>query len=285
MIFLLNSLLNVVSAQSGSNVRCTFHDYEGMSAQLGLALDNSPGWCGTRYSVLNVARVTAVNGMGAGLCNQCLEITGSNGGPAVYVLAIDNKADPGLDVARSSFQALFPSANAYDPQLCNWRVVEPSRCGTICTGSAEECTPGVRNLLPAYLLPASRQAAQGLTAGSVTQRQAAPAAAAVRVASTVRAQTTHSSDIQKSDQTQQERAHGAQHTTARPTTTTHFTVTTTSVPEHVKTTEKSPETTGAGPTDLPVFGSAPFPNFGSPSAPISAASKLDISWLLLVLLL
>ena len=44
--------------------RCTTHDYELSLKQIGYpALDNSPGWCGIRYSMLNIARITAVNGL------------------------------------------------------------------------------------------------------------------------------------------------------------------------------------------------------------------------------
>lgn len=132
---------------------CTYHDYEGDRQRLGLAYDTSPGWCGIRYSVLNVARITAVHGLGTGMCNQCLEMQGIQGGPKVYVLAVDQKGGAGLDVAPSSFQAAFPGANILDPQTCSWRIVAPELCGTICYGSVEECTPGVRNLLPATLLP------------------------------------------------------------------------------------------------------------------------------------
>jgi hypothetical protein len=136
-----------------AQVRATYHDYEGDRARLGRAYDNSPGWCGIRYSVLNVARITAINGMNAGLCNQCLEVQNVNGGPVVYVLAVDWKADPGLDIARSSYAALTPGANPLDPQQVRYRVVDPSHCAGICQGTADECTPGRRNLLPAYLLP------------------------------------------------------------------------------------------------------------------------------------
>ncbi|KAJ2992211.1 hypothetical protein HDV02_003197 [Globomyces sp. JEL0801] len=120
---------------------------------------------GTRYSKLNIARITAVHGLQAGLCNQCLEMMNANGGPSVYVLAVDQKGDPGLDVAISSFSAAFPGANPLDPQTCKWRVVDPSKCGKICYGSKEECTPGVRNSLPAYLLPPLPDAPNGINIG------------------------------------------------------------------------------------------------------------------------
>ncbi|KAJ3280785.1 hypothetical protein HK104_000405 [Borealophlyctis nickersoniae] len=146
--------LTGVSAQGWSSGLCTFHNYEGDKARLGAAYDNSPGWCGIRYSALNAARITAVHGLDTGAkCGLCLEIASASGGPSAYVLAVDQKGAPGLDVAKSSFQAIFPKANPYDPQTCKWRTVASSLCQGVCFGSKQECTPGVRNLLPAYLLP------------------------------------------------------------------------------------------------------------------------------------
>jgi hypothetical protein len=115
--------------------------------------------------VLNIARITAVNGLNTpSNCNQCLEISGdgrSNQQP-VYVLAVDQKGDPGLDIARSSYQKLFPDKNWLDPQICNWRVVDSSYCAGICVGTPEECNQGSRNLLPAYLLPKMTSAKNGI---------------------------------------------------------------------------------------------------------------------------
>eukprot|EP00842_Homolaphlyctis_polyrhiza_P003779 jgi/Hompol1/4401/HPOL_007084-RA len=107
-------------------VLCTYQAYEEDKARLGAAADNAPGWCGIRYSALNAARIVAVNGLSDGLCAQCLEIKGN--GPSVYVLAIDLKEAPGLDIAGTSFHNLFPDRNILDPETCNWRVVDPSLC-------------------------------------------------------------------------------------------------------------------------------------------------------------
>jgi hypothetical protein len=148
LLFILASISTVFA-----QVLATYHDYEGDRATLGRAYDNSPGWCGIRYSVLNVARITAVNGLGESMCNQCLEVQNANGGPIVYVLAVDQKQGPGLDIARSSYAALTPAANPLDPQQVRYRVVDHSNCAGICQGTADECTPGRRNLLPANLLP------------------------------------------------------------------------------------------------------------------------------------
>ncbi|KAJ3278737.1 hypothetical protein HK104_002067 [Borealophlyctis nickersoniae] len=144
-----------VAAPAGwTEVPCTYHDYEGDKANLGAAYDNSPGWCGIRYSALNAARITAIDTMHESLCGKCLEIASSSGsGPSQYVLAIDQKGAPGLDVARTSFAAAFPGSNPLDPQSCMYRIVADEMCAGVCFGSAQECTPGVRNLLPAYLLP------------------------------------------------------------------------------------------------------------------------------------
>lgn len=80
---------------------------------------------------------------------------------SVYVLAVDLKGAPGLDVAKTSFAAAFPDANPYDPQMCRWRVVSDGYCGGVCFGVGEECTPGVRNLLPANLLGSADPPASG----------------------------------------------------------------------------------------------------------------------------
>ncbi|KAL2911798.1 hypothetical protein HK105_208731 [Polyrhizophydium stewartii] len=133
--------------------RCTYHPYQEDLARLGSAYDNSPGWCGIRYTALDITRVVAVNGVTAGDCAQCLEFRNAAGGPSEFVLIIDQKGDPGLDISRSSFSAAFPGQNPLDPQTCAWRIVDPSNCAGICRGSALECTPGQRNLLPASQLP------------------------------------------------------------------------------------------------------------------------------------
>ncbi|KAJ3308738.1 hypothetical protein HDV04_000834 [Boothiomyces sp. JEL0838] len=163
------ALLAPVFAQFGRDWqqgRCTYHPYEEDMKSLGNAYDNSPGWCGIRYTMLNVARIVAVHGLGAGNCNMCLEMANANGGPSVYILAVDQKGDPGLDVAKSSFQAAFPNSNALDPEVCKWRVVDHSFCGGICVGAPEECTEGQRNLLPGYLLPKLPPAVDGLNVGN-----------------------------------------------------------------------------------------------------------------------
>ncbi|KAI8926381.1 hypothetical protein BC831DRAFT_228438 [Entophlyctis helioformis] len=61
-----------VSAQNWQTGRCTYHPYEEDKARLGASYDNSPGWCGIRYSALNAARIVAVNGLGTGMCAQCI---------------------------------------------------------------------------------------------------------------------------------------------------------------------------------------------------------------------
>ncbi|KAJ3066956.1 hypothetical protein HK102_007522, partial [Quaeritorhiza haematococci] len=82
----------------------------------------APGFCGHRYSKLNAARITAVNGLTPNMCNQCLEVSSASGnGPVQYILAIDKKVGEGLDVARTSFAAMFPGSNPLDPQTCRWR--------------------------------------------------------------------------------------------------------------------------------------------------------------------
>ena len=161
LLLLIASSFRFVSAQSGT-VRCTFHDYEGTFNTFGMQLDYSPPYCGMRYSVLNNARVMAVSFMEPGMCNQCIQVFGASGSSA-YILAVDRKEADGLDIAGSSFQALFPGSNVLDPQTCSYQVVDHSYCAGICSGSAEECTLGVKNNLPANLLPAAGQNTNGLS--------------------------------------------------------------------------------------------------------------------------
>ncbi|KAL2911796.1 hypothetical protein HK105_208729 [Polyrhizophydium stewartii] len=175
-------LATTVAAQSAASSdwktgRCTYHPYQEDLARLGSAYDNSPGWCGIRYTALDITRVVAVNGVTAGDCAQCLEFRNAAGGPSELVLIIDQKGDPGLDVSRSSFSAAFPGQNPLDPQTCAWRIVDPSNCAGICRGSALECTPGQRNLLPASMLPGN-----GATVPLAGAAWVAAAAAAAAVA-------------------------------------------------------------------------------------------------------
>lgn len=155
LALLLTTTLHTVMAQSWT-ARCTYHDYEGDQARYGIqAYDDSPGWCGIRYSSLNLARVTAAHTITPQLCGKCLAVqsASSSSAPVHYLLMIDQKGDPGLDIAKTSFQALFPNNNPLDPETCNFAVVDDKFCSGICFGSTDECTPGVRNSLPAYLLP------------------------------------------------------------------------------------------------------------------------------------
>lgn len=140
--------INFVFAFTG---RCTYHDYEGGMMKLGPeAYDNAPGWCGIRYSSLDLTRVMAINGINEGGCNKCYQV--SSPYSSLYILAIDYKADPGLDISKSGFQALFPNDDPLNPQVCDWQEVDFSFCADICNGVKEECSLGVRNLLPASIL-------------------------------------------------------------------------------------------------------------------------------------
>jgi hypothetical protein len=159
---ILVTLISSVYAQ----VLATYHDYEADRLLLGSSYDNSPGWCGIRYSVLNVARITAINGMNEGLCNQCLAVQNVNGGPIVYVLAVDQKQGPGLDIAKSSYQAINPNGDPLDPSTVRYQLVDSSHCTGICQGSREECTLGQRNLLPANLLESRPLVESSLTSSS-----------------------------------------------------------------------------------------------------------------------
>jgi hypothetical protein len=142
---------------------CTYHPYQEDLKRFGEPYDNNPGWCGTRYTMLNVARITAIHGITADTCNQCLEVQNARSpGQSIYVLVTDRKEAPGLDMALDSFRLVAPGSNPLDPQLCRWKFVGANKCGQICFGTKEECTPGVRNSLPAYLLPKMPKAPIGL---------------------------------------------------------------------------------------------------------------------------
>lgn len=156
---MIYTLLLTLALAQWTELPCTMHDYEGPIASNPRLYDNAAPWCGQRYSVLNVARVVALPNMNPSLCNQCIEIRGEQ---TVYVLAIDQREAYGLDIASSSYQALFPNDNVLNPHTCSYRIVDSSYCGTICHGSAEECTVGVRNSLPGYLLPETGIASVGL---------------------------------------------------------------------------------------------------------------------------
>ncbi|RKO96069.1 hypothetical protein CAUPRSCDRAFT_12231, partial [Caulochytrium protostelioides] len=102
---------------------CTYHNYEGDMATFGpTAYDNSPGWCGYRYSSMDLSRVMAMNSIQAATCNSCWAVRSATdaSSPTRYILAIDQKGAEGLDIAKSSFEAIFPNANPADPQTCNW---------------------------------------------------------------------------------------------------------------------------------------------------------------------
>ena len=69
------------------------------------------------------------------LCNKCVRIKGLNSiGPSMYVLMIDRKAAPGLDIAKTTFMELFPDKNPLDPQQCEYSIVEDIYCQNICWG-------------------------------------------------------------------------------------------------------------------------------------------------------
>ncbi|KAI8926382.1 hypothetical protein BC831DRAFT_456510 [Entophlyctis helioformis] len=196
-----------------STGRCTYHPYESDGLRLGQAYDNSPGWCGYRYSALNIARITALHGITAAECGNCLQIQSSSGvGPLAHVLVVDQKGDPGLDVAKSSFAALFPGENPLDPQVCRWRVVGIEHCRGVC-GGPECAVPGVRNLLPAYLMapgirrvdvgrddpsvgaPDGSLGAASSSVASASTASASPASATVvKTVEVTRYQQTHASE-------------------------------------------------------------------------------------------
>jgi hypothetical protein len=171
------SLLLFLNAYAWTEGPCTAHFYEDLRP-LKEKMDYNPGWCGTRYTMLNLARITAVHGITADGCNKCLQVQNARGGPSIFVWATDRKEAPGLDISRESFQRMTPGSNVLDPQVCRWQVVPNERCGRICFGSSEECTSGVRNSLPAPLLPSMPPAPFGFesvpSSETTTQNVTAP---------------------------------------------------------------------------------------------------------------
>jgi hypothetical protein len=267
--------LTLISTIIAQGVRTTYHPYEEDRQALGAAYDNSPGWCGIRYSVLNVARITAVHGMNENLCGRCLAVQNVNGGPVVHVLAVDWKGDPGLDMARSSYQALNPGTNPLDPSVASYRIVDQSLCSGICQGGPEECTPGRRNLLPASLLPSRPMvpATLGGGGGATFAPQSAPQVAprvapqsAPQVAPRVAPQSAPQSESQPQSQSQ------------TPQGSSHSSHTSTSV--RVTSTASS----HAEKTEVPttVVGSAPQRTFGvvSGASSISPAIAIVLFYLL-----
>ncbi|RKO97810.1 hypothetical protein CXG81DRAFT_27262 [Caulochytrium protostelioides] len=129
---------------------CTYHNYEGDMASRGSSsYDSSPGWCGYRYSSMDLSRVMAMNSINGASCNTCWAVRdASKSGPPTYILAIDQKGAEGLDIALTAFKAIFPYANPADPQTCAWEQVDTSYCFDVCRGSDLECTQSLRNTLP-----------------------------------------------------------------------------------------------------------------------------------------
>jgi hypothetical protein len=168
MISVIISALISTTLSQWTSLPCTMHDYEGPLASDPRLYDNAAPYCGHRYSILNIARIVALPNMNPGLCNQCVEIRGEQ---SVYVLVVDQREAYGLDIASSSYQSLFPNDNVLNPHTCQYRIVDPSLCGKICYGSEQECTTGVRNLLPGYLLSETGIAPSGLGAGSARSGQ------------------------------------------------------------------------------------------------------------------
>ncbi|NBO98911.1 MAG: hypothetical protein EBU90_02115 [Proteobacteria bacterium] len=106
--------------------RCTMHDYEGDQKRFGVAAyDNQPPWCGQKYSNYNVSRIMAMSIMTRTNCDKCFLVTGEK---SVYILGVDKKADPGLDIARSSFVELFPNSDPLNPQDCSFVQVPLWHC-------------------------------------------------------------------------------------------------------------------------------------------------------------
>ena len=233
-------LIASIAAQgmSGSSARCTYHDYE--SYEPVASFENSPGWCGIRYSQLNLARITAVNGLGGDGCAKCLRVSGPAG--SLYVLAVDTKADPGLDIARTSFAAIT-NTNVLNPISCSWTVVADSFCQGICTGTAAECTPGRRNLLPAPILVqqygARPRAPQGLgsvqVSGGGGGNSGARAAETTTTANANRAAPTNDSSESRSESSNQDNSENGDSTR---TTTTSVTVTSSSKHHHATSTHE-----------------------------------------------
>jgi hypothetical protein len=152
-LHLVGAMESPVLGLGRSGVKCTYHPYEDTFKKQGKSMDNAPGWCGIRYSGLKIDQLVSVDLMNTKLCNACLRLQGTSGGPVVYALAVDYNGAAGVDVSKAVMQRLYPTKNPLDPQKVDWKVVESSLCTGMCFASNQECTPGQRNLLPAKLLP------------------------------------------------------------------------------------------------------------------------------------
>lgn len=140
-----------INADGGSG-QCSYHPY----IQVGLT---DPGSytkqttsCGTEYGHLNIGYVMSIDdGTGLG-CNRCYAVTSQATGKQVYILGVDRKGSPGLDIGESAWADLGHDerSDTSSPlhyaqvQQCKWREVDASNCAGICKSQTPEldCTSG-----------------------------------------------------------------------------------------------------------------------------------------------
>ncbi|RCH84580.1 hypothetical protein CU098_005305 [Rhizopus stolonifer] len=126
------ALINVTFAGLSGSTSVTPEDYYGLGPQ---ALETSYPACGMPYNELNLARITAVEDIDiSSECGQCLEVTNSNNGESIFVLAVD-KGGQGLDISIPSFESLFGQST--DPAPASWAAVDISNCEGIHTPGRE----------------------------------------------------------------------------------------------------------------------------------------------------
>ena len=103
--------------------------------------------CGTEYGHLNIGYVMSIDdGTGSG-CNRCYAVKSQLTGKEVYILGVDIKGSPGLDIGESAWADLGHNerVNTNDPhhyanmQTCEWKQVAASNCAGICKSQV----PGV----------------------------------------------------------------------------------------------------------------------------------------------
>lgn len=242
-----------------------------------------PGWCGIRYSSLNVQRIVSMSNISPELCGKCVKLQGANGGPVQYALAMDQRGAAGLDISKTTYENMFPGQNPLNPQQCVYEVVHDSFCSGICCGVGEECTPGVRNSLPAYLLPAASGCPsfsgrggeiQSLSAKTV-QKIYSPTSTSASVMYTVPA----SSSITTAITTSSDPSSSTPHTSIYYSTTSSSSSSNSSSavdPTYTATTSSSPITTvSTSASYIPVYTSAASPTCnGSPISKVTVFTTI-----------
>ncbi|KAJ2704437.1 hypothetical protein FB645_003289 [Coemansia sp. IMI 203386] len=118
----------------------TYHDYEGMDANL---IVNNPPSCGMPYSELDRTRITAVQLLNTATdCGQCIQVINTNDpSKFVYVLAVDT-GGRGLDLSMTAFSQLFNVADGVGAAA--WTPVDNSNCAGVWSNLGSDPYDGLK---------------------------------------------------------------------------------------------------------------------------------------------